>query len=36
MLTPDRLGPIENAIRNIAFLLMAGMMQAMSSLMGDL
>ncbi|MFN8546948.1 MAG: hypothetical protein U0527_03000 [Candidatus Eisenbacteria bacterium] len=36
MLTPERLDPIAHAIRNIAFLLMAGMMQAMSSLMGDL
>lgn len=36
MLTPDRLALIENALRNIAFLLMAGMMEAFGTLAGDL
>jgi hypothetical protein len=36
MLSPDRLIPIENAMRNIVFLFLAGMMEAMSGLVGDL
>lgn len=36
MLSPDRLAPFEHALRNVAALMMAGMIQAFGGLMGDL
>lgn len=36
MLSPDRLEPFENALRNVACLLMAGMIETFGGLMGDL